>query len=90
MEKNLNERCLVEGLNRAIQFIEESPEINIVGIRDALIKDVLNARMCDGIYADILTYVLDIDNAIADNRVNSFDNRTGALSRLRAIQSRYN
>ncbi|MBI2449127.1 hypothetical protein HYV49_02415 [Candidatus Pacearchaeota archaeon] len=88
MAEGLDNRLLIS-LDESIRFIEENPEINIVGIRDILIKNVLSNERAGDLYHDVLSYVLSIDNALSNNRENSFDNRTGALGRLRAIHSEY-
>ncbi len=88
MERNLDSFSL-KSLNRAIQFIEEQKEINLRGIRNALISNVLSSNVLDNIYFDVLNYVLDIEEHIDNHTENSFDNRIGALNWLRAIREKY-
>ena len=77
------------GLRNTIKFIEEQKEINIRGIRNALISNVLSSNVLDNIYFDVLNYVLDIEEHIDNHTENSFDNRIGALNWLRAIREKY-
>ena len=77
---------IIEGLDKAIDIIEATPEINIIGVRDVLIRNVLSVGVPADTLYDVLGYVVEIDQAILDNRVNSFDNRIGVLSRLKEIR----
>ena len=80
---------LYNELNYIINFIDGQPEVNISGIKKILIDNILSSSIRDNIYWAVFSYVTEIEECITDRRENSFDNRVGALNRLREIRRTY-
>ena len=74
---------IINRLNRAISYIKDNPEINIVGVREILIET--ECSLCP----EVERYLKDIKEVRNKREENSFDNQFGALQRLCKIRDSY-
>ncbi len=96
--KGLLAKTLPEELDNIINFVEKEPQINVRGIKDLLNPLIKRYKRLNSpelptnkvdLYQDIKSYCNQCQEAIDENRENSFDNQTGILNRLNKIKEDY-